>query len=178
MVTGDYHHTAIAVARGVGMISQEGDRGQKRGQLIIIQAKAEKQGLVKSLVNIPSALKSPRGMPNASVRRGVSFAVELPSPLATCPEKAPPFAERQETERQRAQGSVEGLTFTLDSSAEDLEPVLALTTLAQVLPCPALPCPALPCPALPCPAQPCPARLGSFIHDHFGKTACASAPSL
>ena len=36
MVTGDYQNTAIAVARGVGMIPQG-------GQVVIIQAKTEKQ---------------------------------------------------------------------------------------------------------------------------------------
>ena len=35
MVTGNYHHTAIAVARGLGIVPQG-------GQLVIIQAKSEK----------------------------------------------------------------------------------------------------------------------------------------
>lgn len=42
MVTGDYHHTAIAVARGVGMLSPE-------GQLLIIQSKSELQSTAQGL---------------------------------------------------------------------------------------------------------------------------------
>ena len=42
MVTGDYHHTAIAVARGVGMLPPG-------GELIIIQAKSELQSTAQSL---------------------------------------------------------------------------------------------------------------------------------
>lgn len=39
VVTGDYHHTAIAVARGVGMLPPG-------GKLIIVQAKSELQSTV------------------------------------------------------------------------------------------------------------------------------------
>ena len=49
MVTGDYHHTAIAVARGVGMVPQG-------GQLVIIQAKSEKQVLPRTPSRVPPAL--------------------------------------------------------------------------------------------------------------------------
>jgi len=49
MVTGDYHHTAIAVARGVGMVPQG-------GQLVIIQAKSEKQVLPRMPSRVPPAL--------------------------------------------------------------------------------------------------------------------------
>ena len=48
MVTGDYHHTAIAVAKGVGMVPQG-------GQLVIIQAKSEKQVLPRMPSRIPPA---------------------------------------------------------------------------------------------------------------------------
>lgn len=41
MVTGDYHHTAIAVARGVGIIPQA-------GPMIIIQARSEMSSLPPS----------------------------------------------------------------------------------------------------------------------------------
>ncbi len=53
MVTGDYHHTAIAVARGVGMLPQG-------GQLVIIQAKSEKQVLPRMPSRIPPALGTSR----------------------------------------------------------------------------------------------------------------------
>lgn len=36
MVTGDYHHTAIAIARGVSMIPEG-------GQVVIIQAKKQRR---------------------------------------------------------------------------------------------------------------------------------------
>ena len=36
MVTGDYHHTAIAIARGVSMIPE-------RGRVVIIQAKKQRR---------------------------------------------------------------------------------------------------------------------------------------
>ena len=45
MVTGDFQHTAIAVARGVGMIPME-------GQVIVIQAKSEELAL-QSLASLP-----------------------------------------------------------------------------------------------------------------------------
>ncbi|DBA92220.1 TPA: hypothetical protein ACH3X1_015928 [Trebouxia sp. C0004] len=53
MVTGDYHHTAIAVARGVGMVPQG-------GQLVIIQAKSEKQVLPRMPSRFPSTLRASR----------------------------------------------------------------------------------------------------------------------
>ena len=52
MITGDYQHTAIAVARGVGMIPQE-------GQVIIVQAKSEHLSHAQ-VVSVPS---SPRAVP-------------------------------------------------------------------------------------------------------------------
>lgn len=48
MVTGDYHHTAIAVARGVGMITPN-------SRLIIIRSRAELQGSVQSPLSSPFA---------------------------------------------------------------------------------------------------------------------------
>ena len=50
MVTGDFQHTAIAVARGVGMIPME-------GQVIVVQAKSEELAL-QSLASM-SAMQLP-----------------------------------------------------------------------------------------------------------------------
>ena len=52
MVTGDYHQTAIAVARGVGMVPTG-------SPLVIIQSQAEFCPSTKGLVSMPSALKEP-----------------------------------------------------------------------------------------------------------------------
>ena len=74
MVTGDYHHTAIAVARGVGMVPQG-------GQLVIIQAKSEKQVLPRMLSRVPPAL----GAFSAPARP------YRPGPISSscCPQRAP-----------------------------------------------------------------------------------------
>lgn len=48
MVTGDYHHTAIAVARGAGMIP-------KGSPMLIIQAKSESDSLLANQGQSPSA---------------------------------------------------------------------------------------------------------------------------
>lgn len=47
MATGDYHHTALAAARGVGMVPPQ-------GQVVIIQAKSE---MKRELTRRPSAIK-------------------------------------------------------------------------------------------------------------------------
>lgn len=67
MVTGDYHHTALAVAKGVGMIPME-------LPLVIIQSQTEFRIARSSSVVMPSALKSPKGS-SAPSRRGVSFGI-------------------------------------------------------------------------------------------------------
>lgn len=70
MVTGDYHHTALAVARGVGMISME-------ARVVIIQSKTEftSRPVSKGVTQMPSALKSPRPASHTlhGSRRAVSF---------------------------------------------------------------------------------------------------------
>ena len=53
MVTGDYHATALAVARGTGMVPTD-------SPLVIIQSQAEFCPSTKGLVTMPSALKSPK----------------------------------------------------------------------------------------------------------------------
>ena len=152
MVTGDYHHTAIAVARGVGMVPPG-------GQVIIIQAKPEEQAMSRTASILPSALKSAHSVATTPrpLRRGVSFAQEALTP--SLPDKAEDSAKGQKRQNDggpRAQRSAEGLTFMLDSGVrqpEDLEPLLALTTIAQAFSHSALPrsCSALISSLLPCP---------------------------
>ncbi len=130
MVTGDCHHTAIAVARGVGMLSQG-------GQVVIIQAKAEKQILPRNPSHLPSALKTSKILsPNAhSASRTVSFAQKAASPSASFSEQASPMEAAQQRENvQMTQRCCEGLTFRLDSGDdfEDWSPLHALTNIAQV----------------------------------------------
>lgn len=65
MVTGDYHHTALAVARGVGMVPTD-------SPLVIVQAQAEFRPCTKGLDTMPSALKSPKPAGPAA-HQAVSF---------------------------------------------------------------------------------------------------------
>lgn len=55
MATGDYHHTALAVARGVGMVAPQ-------GQVIIVQHKSEARPAGHS--GKPSSLRSSRPQQN------------------------------------------------------------------------------------------------------------------
>ena len=105
MVTGDYHHTAIAVARGSGMIP--GD-----SRVVIIQCQAEFKPASRG-PSIPSALKGPRpaSLTPAISRRAVSFHIGHGD-------------ERGCT----------GLRFLLDNgdAFEDGDALRALTSIAQV----------------------------------------------
>ena len=128
MVTGDYHHTAIAVARGVGMILQG-------GQVV----KAENEVLPRTPSRFPSALKISNHQARLSPL-SVSFAQEAASPSAAFSESAAAPAEgqqREEDEVQRAQRCYEGLTFMLDSGddLENWDPQHALTIIAQARIC-------------------------------------------
>ena len=64
MVTGDYHLTAVAVARGVGMVKPD-------TQVVIIQSKAEMHALQAYTKPITSALKQQSHTPHR--HRSVSF---------------------------------------------------------------------------------------------------------
>ena len=72
MVTGDYQHTALAVARGVGMVPPG-------GPLIIIQSKAELQPRTAQPPTRcrPSAAKTTPQSRGQSFRAGVSISSEL-----------------------------------------------------------------------------------------------------
>ena len=135
MVTGDYHHTAIAVARGVGMILQG-------GQVVIIQAKAENQVLPRTPSRFPSAFKISNHQARLSplAPQPVSFAQKAASPSAAFSELPAAPAEgqqREEDDMQRAQSCCEGLTFLLDSGddLENWDPQHALTIIAQARIC-------------------------------------------
>ena len=164
MVTGDYHHTAIAVARGVGMVPQG-------GQLVIIQAKSEKQVLPRMLSRVPPALGA-FSAPARPYRPGpISSSCcpqRAPSPLlvplseqakpspggqqvSSCePQQSPPIEGQQslscegqqmlsfeEQAGERRQRVCDGLTFMADSGNdfEEWDPHCALTTIAQVHHC-------------------------------------------
>ena len=64
MVTGDYHLTAVAVARGIGMVKSD-------NQVVIIQSKAEMHVAQAYSKPIISALKQQSHTPNR--HRSVSF---------------------------------------------------------------------------------------------------------
>ena len=122
MVTGDYHHTALAVAKGVGMVPPE-------MPLVIIQSQTEFRIIRSSSVAMPSALKSPKGS-TAPSRRGVSFRIK---------EQPDKIEEPQEGQ----------LRFQLDNgdAFQGGDALRAFTSIAQVRPCPPSPPPSPPiCP--------------------------------
>ncbi len=161
MVTGDYHHTAIAVARGVGMVPQG-------GQLVIIQAKSEKQVLPRMPSRVPPALGAAKPPANpyqpgpisssCSPQRAASPSLLSPSEQAklapegqlgpSCERQQSPSIEGQQSlscegqqvlsfegqQRERRQSVCDGLTFMADSGIdlEDWDPHHALTNIAQV----------------------------------------------
>ncbi|DBB14077.1 TPA: hypothetical protein ACH3X3_001037 [Trebouxia sp. C0006] len=71
MVTGDYYHTALAVARGVGMVPKE-------SRVVVIQTRAEHRGssakAAKRKPDLPDVSEVPKRM-HRPVARAVSFAV-------------------------------------------------------------------------------------------------------
>ena len=106
MVTGDYHHTAIAVARGVSMIPTT-------AQVVIVQSQAEFQMPTRNPGAITSVLKSPRPKSQLSQKlRSVSFHVSAAETSRACV----------------------GLKFFLDNGDvfEDGDMLRALTSIAQV----------------------------------------------
>lgn len=71
MVTGDYYHTALAVARGVGMVHEA-------SRVVVIQTHAERRGTSARLASSKSVLEAPAQIVTAQHRqipRSVSFAV-------------------------------------------------------------------------------------------------------
>ncbi len=108
MVTGDYHHTAIAVARGSGMIPND-------HRVLMIQSQAEFRPSARNPGFKTSALKAPRPASHTSPspKRTVSFHISKGSEQGrTC----------------------EGLRFLLDNgdAFEDGDALRALTSIAQV----------------------------------------------
>ncbi len=109
MVTGDYHHTAIAVARGAGMIP--GD-----SRVVIIQSQTEIRPSCRHPGCMHSALKCNKSASNTplTAKRAVSFHISKAS------------------EQKR---TCEGLKFLLDNgdAFEDGDALSALTSIAQVM---------------------------------------------
>ena len=107
MSSGDYWHTTLAVARGVGMTPPQ-------GQVIIIQTEAEMRPFGSTAR--ASALKSDKlalnSRPKGPISRSVSFAKH---------------------ERQCSSNEHQGLTFHMDTSqTAKLDASQALTAIAQV----------------------------------------------
>ncbi|DBA96365.1 TPA: hypothetical protein ACH3X3_002538 [Trebouxia sp. C0006] len=107
MVTGDYHHTAIAVARGAGMIP--GD-----SRVVIIQSQTEIRPSCRHPACMHSALKCSKSAAN--------------NPLT--PKRAVSFHISKANEQER---TCEGLKFLLDNgdAFEDGDALSALTSIAQ-----------------------------------------------
>ena len=119
MVTGDYHGTGLAVARGVGMVPTD-------SPVVIIQAQAEFCPSTKGLVTMPSALKSPSRVANQAVSFGskdqqeedeaLEGSVAMPSaqvssrPALKVPHTAVSFGtwdqEAQEAQEETPEGSL------------------------------------------------------------------------
>ena len=159
MVTGDYQHTAIAVAKGVGMLP-------KADPTIIIQAKSELQGLLPGLGHVlhareklpgshcsgdadcqplSSSTTRPESSSHASLdmlqSRRASWA--LPDlqqasglPLDAADGMQPSLSSLGGAAERGYDGCCGGLSFTLDSAERqtDVDPQQALTSLAPVHP--------------------------------------------
>ena len=146
MVTGDYQHTGIAVARGVGMLP-------KADPVIIVQAKSEltvtnySQGAaVTSNKILYSGLigsdhqQGPAGPPQLITAPSSESSPGVDSPKSKAHKVAwalPDDTADADVLPSSACELCEGLTFSLDSAEglTDLEPLQALTTMAQVLGC-------------------------------------------
>ena len=95
MVTGDYHHTAIAVARGVGMIPPH-------EHVVIIQSMAEQKGESvgshrPSIDKQSAAVQTPHVKRKQSIARGVSFATDLFSQAKSAESPPVPLQSPAET---------------------------------------------------------------------------------
>ena len=141
MVTGDYHHTAIAVARGVGIIPPG-------GSLVIIQAESERQPPTSALKASATPSNAHNGSvktlkSNSAVPHSVAFSQRAAAPQLGLMQREPfPPSEAM------AAGSVQsgnvasarqwalcqGLTFTVSSGSgyKPCEAQHALTSMAQV----------------------------------------------
>ena len=120
MATGDYHHTALAVARGVGMIPPQ-------GHVIIVYAASETQDL---------------GLADSKSRRSKQDLLSDMRPLNTSLVPAGPlqqtahavsFADEPQLQAESQECAHQGLVFQTDngSPAADSAPQ-ALTIIAQV----------------------------------------------
>lgn len=132
MVTGDYHHTAVAVARGVGMVAQD-------AQVVIIQSKSEVSPAAHTKP-IVSALKQQANGPHRL--RSVSFRL-----IDAESEAAGSMRERRSSTGSVAEQSCEELRFSLCTGDvyRGNGGLSALASIAQVdKPCMQLPSQQLP----------------------------------
>ena len=120
MATGDYHHTALAVARGVGMIPPQ-------GQVIIIHKASETHGL--RLANSQSGRSGQDFL--SGMKQLTPFLA--PAGLLQRPAHAVSFAVEPQIEAESSESARQGLVFQTDngSPAED-DALQALTLMAQV----------------------------------------------
>lgn len=107
MATGDYHLTALAVARGVGMVPPQ-------KQVIVIQAEAETRPAAfaskASALKAAQSPKSPTGKAARQMSRAVSFAEDL--------------VRSKEREHQ-------GLVFHVDNGSVASQALIAIAQVSQ-----------------------------------------------
>ncbi len=110
-ITGDYQHTAIAVARGVGMIAMD-------SQVVVMEAKSERAHSASA--SVPLA----------------QHTAPLPKPGTTLqyPGGKTGSSSCQHFGGKTGSSSCQHLMFTLDRGGvcEEVDPHTAITTIAQV----------------------------------------------
>ena len=125
MATGDYHHTALAVARGVGMVPPE-------GQVVIIQ---------KALGASQLELAESQSRPSMAVARAVNGPADtarhtrrLPSSVSFARHPGAQAQAQAQSQAEPLESAHQGLLFEADrSSAAQSDALQALTAIAQVL---------------------------------------------
>ena len=162
MVTGDYYHTGIAVARGVGMVPT--DR-----PLVIIQSQAEFCPSTKGLVTMPSALKSPKPAFRAS-HQAVSFETKDQQEEEHAPEGSVAMPSALVSPRPAMNASHRAVSFgTWDEQEEEEAPEGSLAMPSALM--------------SPRPALHAPHRSVSFVPndqqagEEASKTSLAVAPA-
>ena len=114
MVTGDYHLTAVAVARGIGMVKSD-------NQVVIIQSKAEMHAAQAYSKPIISALKQQSHTPHR--HRAVSFRMR--NNITFEPQNA------RMPEQSSSEQGCEDLRFTY-STGDAYEGSNGLSTMASI----------------------------------------------
>ena len=103
IVTGDYHHTAIAVARGVGMVPPH-------ERVVIIQTLAEHTGTLNQTPSLDTAQQaSVKPSRKVAIGRGVSFAVDVLSPAEASESSVWPIQSPYKAESPTSHSDPDGL---------------------------------------------------------------------